>query len=97
MTPDVRSHAAARAAGYEAEAVVAELTEVLEGQAAEITRLRRELAALRTERDRLETDLVLAQGWVKELAERLEESEARVREEPSPLRARLERAGQLPA
>ena len=93
MTPDVRRDAEARTVGYEAEAVVAELTDVLDAQTAEIARLRREVETLRAERARLEADL----GLAKEVATRVSASDARTVEQPSPLRARLERAGRLTA
>ena len=51
MTRDVRHSADPAAAAYEAEAAVAELTELLESQTAEIARLRRELDRVRMERD----------------------------------------------
>ncbi len=96
MTPDRHSTAAARSAGYEAEAAVAELTEVLETQTVEIARLRREIETLGADRERLETELVLARSWVKELADRVDEAEARLADAPSTLRSRLAQAGRPP-
>ena len=89
MTRDARHPADPAAAAYEAEAAVAELTELLEAQTAEVARLRRELETTRDERERLETELALARAWVKELAERLDEAEARLADTPSTLRSRI--------
>ena len=96
MTRDVRHSADPAAAAYEAEAAVAELTELLESQTAEIARLRRELETSCDERERLETELALARGWVKELGARLDEAEARLAGLPSTLRSRIA-AAQAPA
>jgi chromosome segregation ATPase len=69
------------------ESVVAELIDRLEYHASEIETLRKELAAVREERDRLEGELEMAQSWVRELALQLEE--AHKRDRTHSLRARI--------
>ena len=64
----------------EQEAIFAELTELVELQAGKLSELREEIQALRRERDDLELELVMAQGWVRELAGRVDEAEARLDE-----------------
>jgi hypothetical protein len=71
---------ATQAPAREQEAVLAELTELVEHQVAKLSELRGEVQALRREREELKTELVLAQGWVRELAGRLEDAEAHLEE-----------------
>jgi hypothetical protein len=65
---------------WEEEALVPELVDRVEYQDAELARLRSDLAALREEREKLETDLVIAQRWVHTLAKELELAEAQLKE-----------------
>jgi predicted nuclease with TOPRIM domain len=87
MEVDTRPLAAESKVGHGDEAIVAELIDRLEYQASELEALRKELASSRDERDRLEGDLEIAQGWVRELAAELEE--AHKRDPTGSLRARL--------
>ncbi len=87
MEVDTRPLAAESKVGYGDESVVAELTDRLEYQASELEALRKELASSRDERDRLEGELEIAKGWVRELAAELEEVHKRGR--TSSLGARL--------
>jgi hypothetical protein len=64
----------------EQEAILAEMAELVELQAGKLSELRAEIQALRRERDDVELELVMAQGWVRELAGRVEEAEARLDE-----------------
>jgi hypothetical protein len=65
---------------WEQEAVVPELVDRLEYQDAELARLRADLEALREEREKLETDLVIAERWVHTLAKELELADAQLKE-----------------
>ena len=49
---------------WEEEALIPELVDRLEYQDAELARLRADLETLRDEREKLETDLVIAERWV---------------------------------
>ena len=77
MEVDTRPLAAESKVGHGDESVVAELIDRLEYQASELEALRKELASSRDERDRLEEDLAIAQGWVRELAAELEAAHKR--------------------
>ena len=65
---------------WEEEALVPELVDRVEYQDAELARLRSDLAALREEREKLETDLVIAERWVHTLAKELELADAQLKE-----------------
>jgi hypothetical protein len=65
---------------WEQEALVPELVDRLEYQDAELARLRSDLDALRGEREKLETDLVIAERWVHTLAKELELADAQLKE-----------------
>ena len=69
-----------RAPVWEEEALVPELVDRLEYQDAELARLRSDLEALREEREKLETDLVIAERWVHTLAKELELADAQLKE-----------------
>jgi chromosome segregation ATPase len=71
-----RKHAFA----WEDEVLVPELVDRLEFQDAELARLHSELEALRDEREKLETDLVIAERWVHTLAKELELADAQLKE-----------------
>ena len=77
------------AAGFEAEALAAELTERAEMQTATIAALEAEAAELRGEREQLMTRLVVAERWLSELARRVEEAEAQQAARPLTLRERI--------
>ena len=77
------------AAGFEAEALEAELTERAEMQTATIAALEAEAAELRGEREQLMTRLVVAERWLSELARRVEEAEAQQAARPLTLRERI--------
>ena len=64
----------------EEEALVPELVDRLEYQDAELASLRSDLEALREEREKLETDLVIAERWVHTLAKELELADAQLKE-----------------
>jgi hypothetical protein len=68
---------------HDGEAVLAELTELVELQAAKLSELRGQIQVLRREREELETELMIAQRWVRELAARLEDADARLEEQRS--------------
>ena len=87
MEVDTRTLDAGPRVAHGDESIVAELVDRLEHQASELETLRKELAASREECDRLEGDLVMAQGWVRELA--LELEEAHKRDRTMSLRARI--------
>ena len=76
-------------AGFEAEALAAELTELAETQAATIAALEADAAVLRGEREELMTRLVVAERWLSELARRVEEAEAQQAARPLTLRERI--------
>ena len=76
-------------AGFEAEALEAELTERAEMQTATIAALEAEAAELRGEREQLMTRLVVAERWLSELARRVEEAEAQQAARPLTLRERI--------
>ena len=65
---------------WEEEALVPELVDRLEYQDAELARLRSDVEALREEREKLETDLVIAERWVHTLAKELELADAQLKE-----------------
>jgi chromosome segregation ATPase len=65
---------------WEEDAVVPGLVDRLEYQDGELARLREELEALREEREKLETDLVIAERWVHTLAKELELADAQLKE-----------------
>jgi hypothetical protein len=65
---------------WEEEALVPELVDRLEYQDAELVRLRSDLEALREKREKLETDLVIAERWVHTLAKELELADAQLKE-----------------
>jgi chromosome segregation ATPase len=65
---------------WEEEALVPELVDRVEYQDAELARLRSDLEALREEREKLETDLVIAERWVHTLAMELELADAQLKE-----------------
>ena len=65
---------------WEEEALVPELVDRLEYQDAELASLRSDLEALREEREKLETDLVIAERWVHTLAKELELADAQLKE-----------------
>jgi chromosome segregation ATPase len=72
----------------EDEVVIPELVDRLEYQAAELTKLRGELNDLRTEREKLETDLAIARRWVHTLARELELADLQLKE-ARPLYSRI--------
>jgi len=65
---------------WEEEALVPELVDRLEYQDAELARLRADLETLREGREKLETDLVIAERWVHTLATELELADAQLKE-----------------
>ena len=65
---------------WEEEALVPELVDRLEYQDAELARLRSDVEALREEREKLETGLVIAERWVHTLAKELELADAQLKE-----------------
>jgi hypothetical protein len=72
----------------EDEAVVAELVDLIEYREAEIARLRAELEAVRGEREKLETDLLISERWVGALAKELELADLQLKE-ARPLYSRI--------
>jgi uncharacterized coiled-coil DUF342 family protein len=77
----------------ERDGILAELTELVELQASKLSELRGEIQALRREREELRTELAMAQGWVRELAGRVEDAEMRLEERRSwTLGARIQTA-----
>lgn len=68
--------------GHAYESVLVELIDRIEAQAAEIGRLRLQAEEFRTERERLRTELAMAQGWVRELARALEDADTRLTRRP---------------
>jgi chromosome segregation ATPase len=65
---------------WEEDAAVPELVDRLEYQDAELARLRADLDALREEREKLQTDLTIAERWVHTLAKELELADAQLKE-----------------
>ena len=65
---------------WEEDALVPELVDRLEYQDAELARLRGDLEALREEREKLQTDLTIAERWVHTLAKELELADAQLKE-----------------
>jgi len=65
---------------WEEDAVVPELIDRLEYKDDELARLRAELEALREEREKFETDLVIAERWVHTLAKELEKADSQLKE-----------------
>lgn len=74
---------------YAYEATVVELIDRVEAQADELMGARTELDDLRRQREELKTELVMAQGYLRELAAALEDAEARLLARDSTLRSRL--------
>jgi predicted nucleic acid-binding Zn-ribbon protein len=75
---------------WEDEALVPGLVDRLEYQDAELASLREDLETLREEREKLETDLVIAERWVHTLAKELELADAQLKE-LRPLSSRIRR------
>jgi hypothetical protein len=65
---------------WEDDALVPELVDRLEYQDAALASLRADLETLREEREKLETDLVIAERWVHTLAKELELADAQLKE-----------------
>jgi hypothetical protein len=65
---------------WDEDALVPELVDRLEYQDAELARLRGDLETLREEREKLQTDLMIAERWVHTLAKELELADAQLRE-----------------
>lgn len=72
----------------EDEAVAAELVDRIEYQEAELERMRSELDTVRAEREKLETDLLIAERWVASLARELELADLQLKE-ARPLYSRI--------
>jgi predicted nuclease with TOPRIM domain len=72
----------------EEDAVFPELVDKIEWQEAELEILRAELDAVRSERAKLETDLVIAERWVAALARELELADLQLKE-ARPLYSRI--------
>lgn len=72
----------------EEEALVPELVDRLEHQAEELAKARAEVDALRTEREKIETDLAIARRWVHTLARELELADLQLKE-ARPLYSRI--------
>jgi chromosome segregation ATPase len=65
---------------WEEDALVPELVDRLEYQDAELARLRGDLETLREAREKLQTDLMIAERWVHTLAKELELADAQLKE-----------------
>jgi chromosome segregation ATPase len=72
----------------EDEAVAAELVDRIEYQEAELERMRSELDTVRAEREKLETDLLIAERCVASLARELELADLQLKE-ARPLYSRI--------
>jgi phage shock protein A len=72
----------------EDEAVAAELVDRIEYQEAELETLRSDLETVRAEREKLETDLLIAERWVASLARELELADLQLKE-ARPLYSRI--------
>jgi chromosome segregation ATPase len=72
----------------EEDAVVPELLDRIEVQQAELAKLRGELETLRSEREKLVTDLLIAERWVESLARELELADLQLKE-ARPLYSRI--------
>jgi len=72
----------------EEDAVFPELMDRIEYQEAELARLRAELDALRADREKLGTDLLIAERWVASLARELELADLQLKE-ARPLYSRI--------
>ena len=72
----------------EEDAVFPELVDRIEYQEAELDRLRAELESVRSEREKLETDLLIAERWVAALARELELADLQLKE-ARPLYSRI--------
>jgi chromosome segregation ATPase len=72
----------------EDEAVVAELVDRVEYSEAEVERLHGELEAVRAQREKLETDLLISERWVASLARELELADLQLKE-ARPLYSRI--------
>lgn len=73
----------------EEDAVVADLVERLERQAAELAHVRDELDQTLAGREKLETELAIARRWVQVLAREVELADLQLKE-ARPLRSRIE-------
>jgi chromosome segregation ATPase len=65
---------------WEEDALVPELVDRLDYQDAELAKLRGALETLREEREKLQTDLMIAERWVHTLAKELELADAQLKE-----------------
>jgi hypothetical protein len=72
----------------EEDTVVPELVDRIEFQEAELAKLRGELEAVRSEREKLVTDLLIAERWVESLARELELADLQLKE-TRPLYSRI--------
>jgi hypothetical protein len=72
----------------EEDAVFPELMDRIEYQDAELARLRAELEAVRADREKVETDLLIAERWVASLARELELADLQLKE-ARPLYSRI--------
>jgi predicted nuclease with TOPRIM domain len=72
----------------EEDAVFPELVDKIEWQDAELEILRGELESMRSERAKLETDLLIAERWVASLARELELADLQLKE-ARPLYSRI--------
>jgi chromosome segregation ATPase len=72
----------------EEDAVFPELMDRIEYQEAEVARLRAELEAVRADREKVETDLLIAERWVASLARELELADLQLKE-ARPLYSRI--------
>jgi chromosome segregation ATPase len=72
----------------EEDAVVPELLDRIEVQQAELAKLRGELETLRSEREKLVTDLLIAERWVESPARELELADLQLKE-ARPLYSRI--------
>lgn len=65
-------HLDERPAGYEGEAILAELAETVELQAYTLASLHKQIDRLEAEREQLRDELHMAHAWIRELAAELE-------------------------
>jgi chromosome segregation ATPase len=77
-----------RRTAIEEDAVFPELLDRIEFQEAELDRLRAELETVTSEREKLETDLLIAERWVASLARELELADLQLKE-ARPLYSRI--------
>lgn len=80
----------------EEEAVIPELVDRLEYQAAEVARLQAELEKMRDEREKMKTELAIARRWVHSLAREVELADLLLKE-ARPLSSRINAAPPEPA